>query len=435
MLEFRMYGPYLLLYFILTIKPADAIFGILQPVKTNEEIRIGVMVELTRAFGRDLCEGITSYAQEQEALTPFFVDIKSLGDPKTLSRFDGFIARVMNDTIARRLASSGKPVVDVYYEKPRTGFAVVKTNHTRIGSLAAEHFLERKFVNFGFCGFAGGRFSEYSRQAFCRALSSKGHSCDCYEPPPSTRYEFDPSVLINERLNRAQDAAALTRWVKRTRKPIAVLCPNDLRAWQLMNVCRDCDIDVPHEVAILGLDNDVLVCGFSKPTISSIDPNTAEIGRIAVRTLVEIIENPGLSKRQIVRQVAPSGVVTRASTDVYPVNPPWLSDALVFIRKHIADNLTASDVYARLGLSHTTVDAAFRKSLGTTVQKTISAARLDEARHLLMASGLPVADIAARCGFASQEYFTRSFTAAVGMAPSGWRAVQKASRGRKRREP
>ncbi len=380
------------------------------------------MVELTRAFGRDLCEGITSYAQEHERLTPFFVDIGSLGDPKALSRFDGFIARVMTDAIARRLAASGKPVVDVYYGKPRPGFAVVKTNHNRIGSLAAEHFIERRFENFGFCGFAGGRFSEYCRQAFRRALSSRGRSCDSYEPPPGASYEFDPSVLINERLNRAQDADELARWVKGARKPIAVLCPNDLRAWQLLHVCRDCGIDVPHDVAVLGLDNDVLVCGFSKPTISSIDPNTAEIGRMAARTLMEMIEDPGRAGRQTVRQVAPAGIVTRASTDVYPVSPPWLSDALVFIRRHIADNLTASDVYARLGLSHTVVDAAFRKSLGTTVQKTISAARIDEARRLLRTSGLSISAVAARCGFASQEYFTRSFTSAEGMPPSAFKS-------------
>ncbi|MBQ2629406.1 MAG: DNA-binding transcriptional regulator [Kiritimatiellae bacterium] len=391
----------------------------------SAETKIGVLVELTRAFGRELCEGITSYAQEHEGLTPVFIDMKSLARPALLSGFDGFIARVMNDTIARRLAASGKPVVDVYYEKPRTGFAVVKTNHTRLGSLAAEHFIERKFSNFGFCGFSGGRFSEYSRQAFCRALSSKSHSCDCYEPSPSTRYEFDPSVLINERLNRAPDAKALTRWLKKARRPIAVFCPNDLRAWQLLQVCRDCGIDVPHEVAILGLDNDVLVCGFSKPMISSIDPNTPEIGRMAMRTVVEMIGDPALAKRQIVRQVLPAGVVERASTEVYPVDPPWLSDALVYIRKHIANRPTASEVYAHLGRSHTTVDAAFRKALGTTVQKTIAATRIEAARQMLRTSDLSIAQVAARCGFASQEYFSRSFAETVGTAPGSWRLAAR----------
>ena len=151
------------------LQQANLVCDILCAMKTIKEIKIGVIVELTRAFGRDICAGITSYAQEHECLTPFFVDLKSLKEPRTLSRFDGFIARVMNDKIAKHLAASGKPVVDIYYEKPRPGFAVVKTNHNRLGRLAAEHFIERKFSNFGFCGFSGGRFSEYSRLAFRRA--------------------------------------------------------------------------------------------------------------------------------------------------------------------------------------------------------------------------------------------------------------------------
>ena len=390
-------------------------------MKITSEIRVGVLVELTRAFGRDLCAGITAFAQEHERLAPFFVDLKSLKEPATLSKFDGFIARVMNDQIARRLSASGKPVIDVYYEKPREGFAVVKTNHARLGRLAADHFIERKFSTFGFCGFAGGRFSDYCRQAFCRALSSRGHSCNCYEPPPSTRYEFDPSVLINERLNRAPDAKALARWVKKLQKPIAVFCPNDLRAWQLLQVCKSCEIDVPHEVAILGLDNDVLVCGFSKPMISSIDPNTMEIGRVAMRTLMELIDGPRLARKPIVRQVNPAGVVERASTEVYPINPPWLSDALIFIRKHVQDRLTASEVYAHLNRSHTSVDAAFRRVLDKTVQQTIAAARTEKARHLLLTSDLPIIRIAGQCGFASQEYFSRSFSEENGIPPEAWR--------------
>ena len=390
-------------------------------MKATSEIRVGVLVELTRAFGRDLCAGITAFAQEHERLAPFFVDLKSLKEPATLSKFDGFIARVMNDQIARRLSASGKPVIDVYYEKPREGFAVVKTNHARLGRLAAEHFIERKFSTFGFCGFSGGRFSDYCRQAFCRALSSRGHSCNCYEPTLSTRYEFDPSVLINERLNRAPDAKVLAGWVKKLQKPISVFCPNDLRAWQLLQVCKSCGIDVPHEVAILGLDNDVLVCGFSKPMISSIDPNTMEIGRVAMRTLMELIDNPRLARKPIVRQVNPAGVVERASTEVYPINPPWLSDALIFIRKHVQDRLTASEVYAHLNRSHTSVDAAFRRVLDKTVQQTIAAARTEKARHLLLTSDLPIIRIAGQCGFASQEYFSRSFSEENGIPPEAWR--------------
>jgi len=226
---------------------------------------------------------------------------------------------------------------------------------------------------------------------------------------------------LNGRLNRAPDAKPLTSWVKKLPKPIAVFCPNDLRAWQLLQVCKSCGIDVPHEVAILGLDNDVLVCGFSKPMISSIDPNTMEIGRVAMRTLMELIDNPRLARKPIVRQVNPAGVVERASTEVYPINPPWLSNALIFIRKHVQNRLTASEVYAHLNRSHTTVDAAFRRVLNKTVQQTIAAARTEKARHLLLTSDLPIVRIANECGFSSQEYFSRSFSEENGIPPEAWR--------------
>lgn len=125
--------------------------------------------------------------------------------------------------------------------------------------------------------------------------------------------------------------------------------------------------------------------------------------------------------KTLARPALLSEVVERASTEVYPVDPPWLSDALVYIRKHIANRPTASEVYAHLERSHTTVDIAFRKALGTTVQKTIAATRIEAARQLLRTSDLSIAQIAARCGFASQEYFSRSFAKAAGTAPGIWR--------------
>lgn len=137
------------------------------------------------------------------------------------------------------------------------------------------------------------------------------------------------------------------------------------------------------------------------------------------------IADPQLSERQIIRQVDPVGVVERASTEVYPVDPPWLSDALVFIRKHVSDRLTASDIYAHLNRSHTTVDAAFRKILGTTVQKMIASVRIEAARHLLLTGDLPIVRIAERCGFTSQEYFSRAFSAEEGTSPAAWRLKKR----------
>ena len=383
--------------------------------------KIGVLVELTREFGRGICKGITAFASEVGDTDPVFISPKNLSRRKYLKSFDGFIARVMTEEIAAALAATGKPVIDVYYDKPRDGFAIVKTNHARVGRIAAQHFIERKFQHFGFCGFSGGRFSTYCLIAYRRALRLAGHTCETYLPRNDVRYEFDAASLIAEILSPAPDAAALLKWIAAVPKPIAVFCPNDLRAWQLLQVCKDAGLDVPRDVAILGLDNDAIVCGFCQPMISSIDPDTPAIGRESARTLAEIISHPRMMKRPIIRQVNPIGVAERASTETYPLKPEWLSDALVFIHRHVADGISAEDVFRHLGLSHTIVSREFRRTLDTTVQKEIAKSRLDEARHLLKATSLSVNEIAVRAGFASNTYFLHSFSAAHGISPLEYR--------------
>lgn len=383
--------------------------------------RIGVLVELTRQFGRDLCQGITDYTGAREGLLPFFITPETLKDKNALRSFDGFIARVMNDAIAKDLAACRKPVVDVYYDKPRLGFGIVKTNHARIGRLAAQHFLMRRHRNFAFCGFSGGRFSAYCLRAFRLALCAEGHSCHTYLPDAKIRYTFNRSVLINERMDCAPDTAALSRWLAALPKPVAVFCPNDLRAWQLLQVCRENDLDVPHDIALLGLDNDFVICGFSHPMISSIDPDTSAIGREAARLLVEMMNDPNFRRKTPVRQILPRSVVERASTAAYPLAPAWLSDALVYMRQHVAERLTAADIFAYLGLSHTIVDATFRSVLHTSVQKEIAAARLEKARQLLETTTLSAALIAEQSGFASTTYFMRAFSNAHGVSPIMWR--------------
>lgn len=391
-------------------------------MKTPHIPKVGILVEITREFGRGLCRGISELARETNAFTPYLIDASALRTTEELRGYDGFIARVMNDRMAEALAATGRPVVDVYYEKPRDGFAIVKTRHSRIGSLAAEHFMSRRFKHFAYCGFAGGRFSAYCRAAFSHALSRHGAKCANYMPDSKVRYNFNPQVLINEQMRPAPDATPLARWLKRLPKPVAVFCPNDLRAWQVVQVCRQHGLNVPQDVAVLGLDNDILVCGLANPMISSIDPDTESIGRCAAATLLQIIANPALAQNKIVRQVNPIGVVERTSTEVYPVEPPWLSDALVFINRNIGRNISASDVYRQVGLSHTQVDKVFRSKLGMSVQGEIATMRLERVLHMLSTTRLTVAEISPQCGFASPQYLIRSFSRKFGVSPAAWRS-------------
>lgn len=375
---------------------------------------IGILIERERAFSRDLCSGIIHHAQECKDWSLTMLDFESTISPADLSKFDGFIIRALNKKIVDTFAATKKPVVDLFEEMQMSPFVRVMQNPVKIGQMAARLFLQHHFTSFGFFGHEGVAYSDMRKDAFVECLRLHRKKCHVYKAPPSLVQDFEKDVMLLEKYNVGPEKRSIANFIKKLPKPIAVFCSNDLRAHQLICVCREIGIDIPSEIAVLGVDNDEMLCTFSSPSISSINPNAHGIGYKAAQTLSEIMN--GFHTEPVIR-VKPTELVTRASTEIYPLNPRWLSDALIYINSNIHRNLSASDVYRHVKRSHTIVDQAFREALGTTVSKEIAAARLREAHRLIISTKLPLATIAKLSGFASVQYFTRSFTAAYGKSP------------------
>ena len=382
---------------------------------------IGILIERQRAFGRRLCTGIVQYAQTREDWQLTMLDMDDLVHPAHLAGFDGFIARVINGEIARTFAKVGRPVVDVFEGDRAQRFAKVVQDAEKISGLAAEHFLQHRFTKFGFFGHEGIAYSDLRRDAFVGRLRLNGHDCTVYRTPQAVIRNFEYTVMRKEMYSTSSEARSIASWVKKLPKPIAVFASHDLRAYQLIRVCKELGVAVPSQVAVLGVDDDEILCNFTNPTISSVDPNACGIGFTAAKTLDEIVD--GRANPPRVTYVSPSRLVERKSTATFPLDPPWLSDALVFINNNVQKRLSALDVYRHVGRSHTVVNDAFRGALGTTVSKAIADARMKEARRLVSTTSIPFAEAAARSGFASVQYFTRSFTAAYGKSPSAVRRL------------
>ena len=242
--------------------------------------KIAIMLESTRAYARAVVEGVAAFAQERRDWILRPVNVQTFS-PVRLRGFDGIIARILDDATAERLAKTGLPIVDVFCQKPRTGLASVESDHRAIGRMARAFFESRGFANFGYCGMPGIAFSDKRQDAFV--------DNDTHIFTPRQSMFRGKGDFYTDRIDRLPDRPALKKWLLSLPKPIGVFCCNDLRAIQLEQVALECGLNVPKDVAILGVDNDTMLCSFAEVPLSSIRPNSFKVGYDAARILTRYI--------------------------------------------------------------------------------------------------------------------------------------------------
>ena len=382
--------------------------------------RIAVAAERASAYGRNFIRGVAETAERHPEWDLALIDPLSIA-AKAREPFDGWICRVADRRTASALAKSARPVVDCLCESDFPGFACVMTDADAIGRLAAEHLINHRFANFAFCGYRRVAFSDRRRNAFASFLEARGIRPAIYRPPFTQQNRFGSDFLLGTRVESPPDSADLAAWIKHLPKPVGVFCCDDLRASQVLSLCRALAIAVPDEVAIIGVDDDPIYCMFSSPRISSMDPDAATIGKSAADTLALMLSDPAAAANPPRIVVPPRGIVERASTNTYPHAPPWFADALAFIRENVRRGISASDVFRHVGFSRTLVERAFRECLSSSVQRQIAEARIAEAKRLLETTSRPIKEIAALSGFSTLEYLSRAFAAATGVSPTAWR--------------
>ena len=378
-----------------------------------EKLEIGIEIAPEHAYGRAFAEGVSVYAVGRKNWKLRAISQQGL-TAETFRSCDGVILRVLSDRIERLAQEYGTPVVDIGYEKPRTGIAQVSSDESAAGRLAAEFALSRSFVNFGYCGVNALPYSDRCLAAFSGKLAESGHSVLNYTPPPKLcgQQVFDLGSPY-----RTPDASSIRKWLKSLPKPIAIFCCNDHRAYQLMSVALKVGYAVPGEIGILGCDNDTMLCSFAQVPISSIDPDAYRVGFTAARVLDALIAKPPRRKVHRPVLVPPKGIVERESTEFIPIEPRWLSEAILLIERELESGLSAERIFALSGHSAPHVEKVFREKLGVSVQTYITNARMKRARALLRDGRLSTKEIAAACGYASPQYFCRVFKELFGFSP------------------
>ncbi len=371
--------------------------------------RIAVIVDMVGGYGRQLLLGIARYASEHRPWLFFGDPERAVAPVGDRWRGDGIIAQVLDEPMRKELARFRRPLVNVSTRLHDLDLPSVLPNHDAAGELAAQHLLEKGFREFGYCGFAGHAYSEQRGESFVRAVEAAGGRCRGYASNPESMTQG----------KWAREEAALADWMRSLPKPVAVFCCNDVRARHLAHVCHEMGARIPEEVALLGADNDSLMCEFTTPPLSSIDVAVERIGYEAAALLDGLMAGAPAPDRPI--RIEPRGVVARRSSDVLAISDADVAQALRFIRAQAMRPLTIDEVADATMVSRRALERRFRAVMGQSLGHTIALTRVDRAKDLLVHTPLRTSEIAERCGFQHVQHFNALFKRWAGCSMADYR--------------
>ena len=379
---------------------------------------IGVLVDASRAYGRGIYRGIASFAEMRDdwiILAHERPELEALPDWLKKARLDALIAYIPNRKVHQKISALKIPTVDVHGWCRRSPLIpVIESNDQMIVQLALDFFLQSGFRNLAYCGYPGIFFSD-QREGFFR-LETKGLKNGHVYSPRVHRWVIEDLYRFEK--GSAAGDQSLALWLRSLPKPVAILACNDIRGQQLINACREAGIETPEEVAVLGVDDDQIICRLCRPTLSSIEPDTEEIGRLAAQLIASQLEGKRVASHHL---VPPRNIVHRKSTDTVAASHPLVLQATRLIREQGFGNASVDQVCEASGVSRSTLDNLFIRNLGRSVSGEITRLRLQRCSNLLRNTDLSLCEIASRCGFSSSTYFCRFFKRNTGITPLSFR--------------
>lgn len=317
------------------------------------------------------------------------------------------------------LISHNKPIVFVdtrQLELPATyrRYGYVYMNNQSIADMASEHLFARGFDRIAF---VHDYFSSvYSIQRCDRlkeqTLKSNRQFFEFGRRTPFTEPEGGP------------DDRELAHWLRSLPKPTGILAANDFRARQILDICFTEGIDIPQDLAVLGVDDDSRICNISKPTLSSIGPNSEYGGFLAARMLDKLMRGHRHNPKKFV-YYEPTGIVSRRSTQRILTPNPLVRAALEYIWDTGWKNGNVASTARHLRISVRRLETVFREVVGHTVVEEIQNTRYRQIVKLLRETDMSIAEITRQCGLTNKSNLIKKFRERYGVTMGRFRKEQR----------
>ncbi len=325
---------------------------------------------------------------------------------------DGILSFVGHwEELARYVVSARLPVVEISSVRKDLGLPCVMEDNAGIGRLGAEHLLERNLKNFVWAPFWDDVVNEERFEGFANTIRAAGFDCVRLLPVNTRK---------SPQMNRTLRRKSVLKTIRSLSYPLGVFCYNDCVAADIVDACIENEILIPDQVAVLGVDNDPVICDCVQVPLSSVRHDLEGMAYEAAALLDRLID--GHAPPIPPKRITPKGVVTRKSTEILAVKNPAVVYALGFIQTNFANpTLSVDDVVAHGQLPRRSLERAFRAEFGRTILHEILRVRTNHAQKLLETTAQSITDIAAGSGFTSVNHFYRVFRDRTGLTPRAFR--------------
>lgn len=365
-------------------------------------------IESSRESGRELLRGVARYSRlhgpwtfywEPGGLDEIFPRLKNLNA-------DGIILR--DSPLLKEVLNLGLPVIVIghHYEKI-PGAVNIITDSKNIGRMASDHLLSCGFKHFAYCGLDDKPWSVERAQSFSRHLAARGYAVEMYQYPNL------PHLSLEKEQER------LAQWLASLPRPVGLMACNDDRSQQVLQACKIAGLKAPEEIAIIGVDNDELICDLADPPLSSVSVNFERAGFEGAETLDRLMRGASIEQDEILARA--THVVSRHSTDVTAISDAEVAQAVRFIRAHAKQNISVSDVVNQTAVSRRILEKRFRGQLKRSILEEIRRVRVNLIAQMLVDSNHSITQIAMAMGFQGDEHVARYFRQEMNLSPLQYR--------------
>ncbi len=379
-------------------------------------IRLILLTDFTEAFAHNLLRGILEYSKSREPwvvcrMPPSYKQTYGISGVLNWAKkwkADAIIAQFDDDDNVELFRKNGIIALAQDFKSRFSVIPNITSKYELTGQIAADFFLQKGFRNFAYYGYKDVVWSEERCMGYRERIIEKGFGDNFYEyqkQPLENLWYYESEPLIH--------------WIKSLPHPVALMACDDTQANKIMEVCRVLGINIPEEIAVLGVDNDEIICSLSDPPLSSVSLNIVKGGYESARLIDRLIRDKDAVSEDVIIQ--PVTIVNRLSTDIYATDNPAILAALKYIHQNLANKLNVDDIVKQVPLSRRLLEVRFRQVTGQAIYQYISDLRMERFSQLLLASTDSIADLAIQVGFTDSKNLARQFKLWKGCTPIEYR--------------